>query len=376
MYFYVDESGNSGSNLFDPNQPRLHYGVLGCAKNLDIIAEPMLARLRKELGVKRLHAKDLREQRLKKVAEAFTLFQKRHDVRFQFYSVVKADHAVMSFFDQVFDSGVNDAVSWHNYWTPLRYLLLMKVAHLFDDDLRRRAWTARLEQNPVRCEQQLVALCNDLRQRLHVLPDARSREIIDGALVWAAARPDRISYGASNRESALQISPNLIGFQQVLQGIADMSQRTGRRVRTIVVDRQSEFNLAQEFLAEIYRKLRGTKVPMPPGMPNFDWSNMPEEPPRFVAGDMSAGLEMVDVYVWIMKRLVEDRDLPPELQGLIYGQRHRGRTDEVSLRGIDRRWSHILALPEPSAEDAARAAKMLAEAEAKRLDALGAIAAE
>ena len=61
MYFYVDESGNSGSNLFDPNQPRLHYGVLGCAKNLDIIAEPMLARLRKELGVKRLHAKDLRE---------------------------------------------------------------------------------------------------------------------------------------------------------------------------------------------------------------------------------------------------------------------------------------------------------------------------
>lgn len=52
MYFYVDESGNSGSNQFDPNQPCLHYGVLGCAKNLDIIAEPMLARLRKELGAR------------------------------------------------------------------------------------------------------------------------------------------------------------------------------------------------------------------------------------------------------------------------------------------------------------------------------------
>lgn len=376
MYFFVDESGNSGSNLFDPNQPCLHYGVLGSPKNLDIIAEPMLARLRKELGVKRLHAKDLRERRLIPVAEAFTAFQKRHDVRFQFYTVVKADHAITSFFDQVFDSGMNEAVPYHNYWTPLRYLLLIKVAHLFDDDLRRRAWAARLEQNPNRCAEQLVALCNDLRQRLHLLPDARSRELIDGALIWAAARPEVISYGASNRESALQISPNLIGFQQVLQGIALMSARTGHKVRSIVVDRQSEFNLAQEFLSDIYRRLRGSKFQMPPGMPNFDWSNMPDQPPRFVAGDMSAGLEMVDAYVWIMKRIAEGRELPIELQLLIHGQRHRGRKDEVSLAGIDRRWAHLMALPDPSPEDAARAERMLEEAEAERLAALAQIAAE
>jgi hypothetical protein len=28
MFFYVDESGHTGSNLFDPAQPQLYYGVL------------------------------------------------------------------------------------------------------------------------------------------------------------------------------------------------------------------------------------------------------------------------------------------------------------------------------------------------------------
>lgn len=366
MFFFVDESGNSGSHLFDPNQPNLYYGVLGSRTNLDVVAEPMLARLRAKIGVKRLHAQELGAGRLIEVATEFAAFQKKNDVRFCFYTVVKADHAIISFFDQIFDSGMNDAVPPHHYWTPLRYMLLMKVSFLFDEALCRRAWSIRLEQNPARCAAQLAALCDDLRARVHILPDARSREIIASALIWAAARPEEISYGASNRESALQISPNLIGFQQVLQGIADMSMRMSRQVRSIVVDRQNEFNTAQEFLADFYSRLRGSSFKMPPGMPNFDWSNMPPVPPRFAAGDSSAGLEMVDVYLWIMKRAVEGRDLPNELHRLLHGQRHRGRVDEVSLRGIDQRWRQLLALPDPSSEQAEAAARLVLQADEMR----------
>jgi hypothetical protein len=373
MFFFVDESGNTGSHLFDPNQPNLFYGVLGCRSNLDIVAAPMINRLRTQLGVARLHASELGAGRLIPVAEAFTRFAARKDVRFSFYTVVKADHAVISFFDQIFDSGVNEAVPYHSYWTPLRYMLLLKVAHLFDDDLRRRAWAARLEQGRDRCEEQLRSVCRDLQARVSQLPDARSRELIDGALAWAQARPEALSYGASNRESALQISPNLIGFQQVLQGIANVSARTGRPVRSITVDRQNEFNTAQGFLAEIYRRLRGTEVQMPPGMPNFDWSYMPEQPPQFRASGDSFGLEMVDIYLWTMKRAVEGRDLPPQLHEMLYRQRTRGRTDEVSLAGIDRRWRFLLTLPDPSPEAAERATELLLEAENRRLGALSEI---
>jgi len=56
LYFYVDESGHTGTNLFDENRPILYYGVLSSRVNIDALAEKILVSLRKRLGVDRLHA--------------------------------------------------------------------------------------------------------------------------------------------------------------------------------------------------------------------------------------------------------------------------------------------------------------------------------
>ena len=37
MFFHIDESGNTGNNLFDANQPVLSYGVLSCRTNVDVL---------------------------------------------------------------------------------------------------------------------------------------------------------------------------------------------------------------------------------------------------------------------------------------------------------------------------------------------------
>lgn len=371
MYFYVDESGNTGNNIFDPDQPDLYYGFIGCRKNLDIIAEPMLSRLRRELGVERLHANQLGVGRLVPIIDTFVRFQKTNDVRFNFYKVNKQDHAVISFFDQVFDAGLNDAVNWFHYWSPLRYVLLLKLDHLFTPELREAAWQARLQQSKDECSKALIKLCEDLIGRVDLLPDSRSREVIRGALTWCIYNTDAISYGSNNRESALQISPNLVGFQQVLQGIALRTQSASRPARSIIVDQQNEFNMAQQFIAEIYRGLRAAdKVDFPPGMPRFDWSLMPDIEIEFRSGDQSAGLEMVDIYLWIMKRFEERRPLPDELLSLLHGQRHRGVRDEVSLYGINQRWSFLLELPEPDEKMKSSVHQFFEKAEARRFEAL------
>ena len=46
MFFYVDESGHTGSELFDATQPVLYYGVISSDVNLDVLAEERLAPLR------------------------------------------------------------------------------------------------------------------------------------------------------------------------------------------------------------------------------------------------------------------------------------------------------------------------------------------
>ena len=69
MFLYVDESGHTGSELFDANQPILYYGVTSSDVNLDVLAEERLVPLRKRLGVDRLHAAQLGVGRLVTIAD-------------------------------------------------------------------------------------------------------------------------------------------------------------------------------------------------------------------------------------------------------------------------------------------------------------------
>lgn len=370
MYCYVDESGNTGNQLFDPAQSVLYYGLITSKTNLDVSAEPLLRVARAKLGVERLHANELGVGRLSEVALRLGRFALKRDVRFSLYKVVKPDHAIITFFDQVFDAGLNKAVRWDHYWTPLRYALVFKVAHLFDEDNAKAAWAARVETNPARAAEALQGLCATLQSRICRLPDARSRELISGALAWAAANPFEISYGAGNKDSALQISPNLVGFQQVLQSVATQAQKQSRQVRQIVVDRQTQFNRAQGELADIYRRLRGRKHSMGPGMPEMDMTNMPEAPPDFRPGDESAGLELVDVVLWVAKRWQEGKPLSPELGEMFNAFAKRGGTDEVSLSGLERRWSFLTTLPDPNGPLPDDLTRQIARWEDERLQAV------
>ncbi len=94
------------------------------------------------MGVVRLHAAELGMHRLDNVIDTLLVLQKKHRIRFDIWQVVKRDHAIISFFDQVFDQGMNPVVPWTAYWTPLRYPLLINLARLFDDELAEKAWRA------------------------------------------------------------------------------------------------------------------------------------------------------------------------------------------------------------------------------------------
>ena len=135
QFFYVDESGHTGTNLFDANQPFLYYGIISARVNLDVLAKPYIEKARARHGVERLHANELGMGGLVECAGPLCGLQKKYKPTFDMYRVAKADHAIISFFDQVFDQGLNPAMTWSGYWTPMRYVLLLKLASLFDEDL-------------------------------------------------------------------------------------------------------------------------------------------------------------------------------------------------------------------------------------------------
>ena len=370
MFFYVDESGHTGSELFDATQPVLYYGVISSDVNLDVLAEERIVPLRRRLGVDRLHAAQLGVGRLAAIANELVAIQKKFTLRFDLYRINKPDHAIICFYDQVFDQAMNPAVTWTSYWTPLRYILLLKLASLFAEDDARLAWAARIDTDRARANEKLITVCQRLAQRVDQLPDARSRQLISDALTWASQNPDAIGYNVDHQTDIKQISPNVIGFQFVMQGIAKRILSRGKGASRIVVDRQSEFNKAQKSLSDFFASVSGMEGVTGPGMPKITFAGMPKTPIEFAAGTESAGLELVDVYLWIFKRLIDGKDMAAELMPLVHAQRTRGNTDEVSLRAIETRWERYFAerpaLEDLSQEQISAGRKILAKEEERR----------
>ncbi|MEQ0584332.1 DUF3800 domain-containing protein [Pantoea dispersa] len=367
MHFYVDETGHTGPNLFDRTQPVLSYGVLSSPNDLDKVAEAELASLRNKLGVKRLHAAELGMYRLDDVVDTLLVLQKKHRIRFDIWQVVKRDHAIISFFDQVFDQGLNPVVPWTAYWTPLRYPLLLNLSMLFDDELAEKAWRARLEAHDERSSSLFSEVCGELLQRVHSLSDARSVEIITDALSWAMTNYDELGYNCKTNKEKLQIMPNMIGFQSVLHGICARLGAPNRKA-DIIVDQQSQFNTTQRELNEFYYQIREQPWELGPGLPVMDMKNMPAEPLVFQSGTKSAGLELVDIYLWTFKRYMEQKELTRPLSRLVYTNLKTARTDSVSLQSVAKRFKEFFEkLPEPTTEMMVKASELRAVEEARRL---------
>ncbi len=109
-------------------------------------------------------------------------------------------------------------------------------------------------------------------------------------------------------------------------------------------------------------------------MPEIDFKSMPVVPIEFAASSASAGLELVDVHLWVFKRAIEQSHLAPELYSLVRPQLRRGRTDEISLKAIANRWTKWFAklpeLEEMSEEQLLRAREILRVDEERRLRAV------
>ena len=97
MYFYVDESGHTGLNLFDANQPVLYYGLISSVVDLDDVAVDAVRAVREKLGVARLHSNELGVARLSSVAEDIAAITAEFGLTFDLLRVMKPDHALISF---------------------------------------------------------------------------------------------------------------------------------------------------------------------------------------------------------------------------------------------------------------------------------------
>ncbi|KOE97856.1 DUF3800 domain-containing protein [Stenotrophomonas geniculata] len=357
MYFHIDESGNTGNDLFNRDQPKLSYGVISSRTNVDALGVDIHRQMLRKAGRGELHAKNLRANGIIALAPMLEKLQDKMKFDFDFYFIEKETLAIILFFDAVFDAGINPAVRWENYWTPMRFIIIHKLAYLMDDSLLRKAWdlctTRRIEPRAA----EIVALLKEIKSRaLATNWDIRSKEVIADALSYGMKNPLALDFGQPDRKL---VSPNAVGFQFVVSSIARrLRNKCAGDASKIVVDRQTEFNEAQikthQVLKLMHDGMRGapanqrlllTNHPLYMHMAEGDLLglNLPGKQIDIANSEDSIGLQIVDIYLWIAQKFL-DRKLPPALFDLARKVLRRSYVDGISMTGMQQRYEKFEAL--------------------------------
>src|SRR5690606_32192575 len=180
--------------------------------------------------------------RLETIADDLLRLLHRAGATFFVSGVEKKYLLATEMFDTLFDSGENAAVPWHAYnLKPLKIIGAFKLAGVITDDIARDFWKCLLMPKEADARAALPPICEAIKARLDILPDARSRELLGQGLDWIIAHPECVQFATEQKLAKQGHFPNLVAFANLLEGLQSMSSRLNKKIASIIHDEQNEF---------------------------------------------------------------------------------------------------------------------------------------
>jgi len=369
MYAYIDESGNTGENLFDENQPTFWCGALMTQNDFDITFALDIKLLCSKIGTDTLHANEMGIGKISLIADSISKILEEADAKIHICKIDKKDLAATKLFDTLFDSGENLSVPWHVYnLRQMRLLLLFKFCILLDVDLLKEFWGYYLKSNEQDVNRGLNQIFAKIRSRVEMLPDKRSKKLIVEALDWATENPEAIyahSVGKLQRQSHF---PNVVAFPEILKAIDNRSKIWNSPILKIKHDRQDQFKSCLEYWHQIFANASDTPIYLI-GEEELILRRAANSDLVFLRDSDSVGIQVVDIILWITKKLSEGQHFSKELDRLFYYLEYNTSFYELSLNFLNYYLSDFinkLELEPLSAEALSKGKKLLKDSEKRK----------
>src|SRR5258706_1295238 len=300
MFAFIDESGNTGPNLFDPEQPVFYSVAVISKRDLDIEYAADFLRLANSCGASTLHAAELGVAGLEKVLPEIQRMVKRDTIRFFVGEINKRDLVLTKLTDTILDSHENRAVPWHIYNVRmLRLLNVFKLSVVVNKSNLMLFWDALMEVNSIRAQQKFVDSLRSMEANVCNIPDARSREVIGDSIRWAIEHPEAISV-YSAKPVRLGHLPHLVVFTPALHAIQKQSEYWSSPVTEIRHDRES---LVADALRKRHELLSHAPVKTIEWMDtSYPIGAAPDSKFRIVSSAQSAGVQLADIVLWLIRR--------------------------------------------------------------------------
>ncbi len=335
MYAYVDETGNTGNRIFDPNQPLFITAAMMTRGNFDVIWQSRVARIGKKVGVQALHANELGVGKIEDIALDLLKLVKDAKARFFLSRLEKRYLAATKVIDTYFDSGENLAVPWQSYnLRHLRLLLTLKVSeYVLTDEIAQIVWDCITAKKEGKSTALFIQGADALLAKAQNFPDERSKQVVTEALQWAIENAESFSFHTKDKSFRYSHSPNFVAFTSLVHGIDEASKGWASPVREIVHDRQMEMESLLRFHHEIVANASGEVVHWPGEAP-MSMRRVPGSALRMATEETSAGLQVIDVILWLFKRVVTDQEIGPAGARLIQQVFRRGHQNDFSFTGV------------------------------------------
>lgn len=310
MHAYIDESGNTGFNLFDPAQPLFMNVSMASQVDFDDVFQERVQRIARSAGRDYLHASEMGVGGVEAIAKSVNELVEFSQVRFYFAVVNKPELAAMKFFDAIFDPGENPAAPRHTYGLRhLKFALLLKFVEISDSHDIRLFWEAMTSNPSPEAEKKAVSAINNTLQRVSNLSDPRAEQLIGDTLDWARNNIGRLSMWTPRKQDRYGHLPNLFTFPALLDSISETAKLWNCQIDKIVHDQQSQFDGT---LREWHSLFEGHTEPEA----IFHFGDTPIRladirNSHFEMGDSrkSAGLQIVDVVLWAFSRFLSHNPL-------------------------------------------------------------------
>ncbi|MDQ0563202.1 hypothetical protein QO004_005011 [Rhizobium mesoamericanum] len=334
LFAFVDETGNTGHNIFDEKQPDFFTAALITRGNFDALYGTRVAAISSALGQSSLHAKDLGVHRLESVSRDILKLLVASKAMFFLSRVEKKYLLVTKMFDSIFDSGENAAMSWHHYNVRmLRLILTFKLSALIEDQTARDFWKCILEPKEEKARARLVKVCDALLANIGLLPDEKSRTVLGEALVWARDHPESIQIHVDRKTARHGHFPNLVAFSNLLYGLEGHSKRLKRPVARITHDQQSEFEKTLKSFHELLSSASGDEINWAGEIHSLQavkGSTFATKEDNF-----SAGIQIADVVLWLYSQYHRGKPLPDGCAAILNYVFASGWESDFSFSGVN-----------------------------------------
>ena len=309
MHTYIDESGNTGFNLFDPDQPHFLNVAMSSQLDFDDVFRERVHRIAHHAGVPYLHANELGVDGVEAIARSLIELVEFSQARFYFAAVNKPDVAAMKFYDAIFDPGENPAAPRHSYAIrSLKFVLLFKFLHILEEQDVRLFWQAMTSSPSQEAERKAVSAIDKAIQRVGNLPDARSRQLIGDTLSWARSNIDRFSIWTPRKKDRNGHLPNLFTFPAILTSISDTAKLWGCRPDNIVHDQQSQFGETLRQWHALFEGITPDRI-FHFGDTPIRFADIRDSQFEMRASQESPGLQVVDVVLWTFARSFSEKPI-------------------------------------------------------------------